>query len=160
MRQNQPTLPDDALRFLQALWRPGEVREVRIPKYDKYGSTASGYFETPEALVAAAASYDGKANIYVTLNPVNPALLARANNRIAPKAKNTTSDEDVLCRRIFFLDVDAERPSGISATQAELAAAHELLMSATHELASAGWPGPDHLSLRQRLLRPLWDRPA
>src|SRR5450759_3647750 len=116
MTAKGPTPPGDILRFLDIIWRPGEMREVRIPQYDRYGSTASGYFDSAEALVQAANAWDGKSNIYVTLNPVNPALLARANNRIVPKAKNTTCDDDVLHRRVFFLDIDATRPSGISST--------------------------------------------
>ena len=36
----------DILRFVELLWRPGDVREVRIPKYNKYGHTASGYFDS------------------------------------------------------------------------------------------------------------------
>ena len=51
----------DILRFVELLWRPGDVREVRIPKYNKYGHTASGYFDSPESLAESAAKWDGKA---------------------------------------------------------------------------------------------------
>ena len=86
----------DILRFVELLWRPGDVREVRIPKYNKYGHTASGYFDSPESLAESAAKWDGKANLYFTLNPVNPALMARASNRIADKAETTSADVDVI----------------------------------------------------------------
>ena len=104
----------DILRFVELLWRPGDVREVRIPKYNKYGHTASGYFDSPESLAESAAKWDGKANLYITLNPVNPALMARASNRIADKAETTSADVDVIRRRSLFIDIDPVRPSGIS----------------------------------------------
>lgn len=30
------TIPADVLRFLAAIWRAGDVREMRIPKWDGY----------------------------------------------------------------------------------------------------------------------------
>ena len=109
----------DIQRFVELLWKPGEVREVRIPKHNKYGHTASGYFDSPEALAMAAAKWDGKANLYLTLNPVNPALMARSANRIAGKAETTSSDTDVIRRRWLFIDIDPDRPAGISSTESE-----------------------------------------
>lgn len=61
---------EEIRRFLSHLWLPGEVRELRIPRHDKYGHTASGYFDSPTGMAEAAASWDGKASICITLNPV------------------------------------------------------------------------------------------
>ena len=57
----------DIKRFSDLFWKPGDVRELRIPKHNKYGNTASGYFDSPDALVGAAANWDGTANIYFML---------------------------------------------------------------------------------------------
>ena len=111
--------PANTQRFLDLLWRPGDVREVRIPRYNEFKQSASGYFDSPATLAAAVQSWDGKANIYVSLNPVLSDLLARANNRVNARAENTTSDGEVKERRWLFLDVDPARPSGISSTDAE-----------------------------------------
>ena len=129
-------------RFLNLIWLPGEVRELRIPQHNKYGWTASGYFDDLAALAKAAVDYDGKANLYLTLNPVNPALMARASNHVSERAQNTTADGDILQRRCFFLDIDPVRPSGISSTEAERGAALVTLESLTDFLSSAGWPAP------------------
>jgi hypothetical protein len=107
--------------FLSLLHAPGDVFEIRILKHGKYKFTASGYFEDVDAATAAVSRWDRKASIYVTLNPINPSLLARAVNRIVERADATTADADVLRRRWLFLDLDAVRPSGISSTDAELA---------------------------------------
>ena len=45
----------DVQRFLHILWSPGDVRELRIPRHNRYGHTASGYFDSPDELAAAAA---------------------------------------------------------------------------------------------------------
>ncbi|MHB8870283.1 MAG: DNA primase family protein [Thermoleophilia bacterium] len=141
MSASQPAIPEDSVRFLDLLWQQGEVREVRIPKWDGY-KTASGYFDAPEKLAQAASAFDGRANVYVTLNPVNPALLARAQNRIDRRAAHTTADTDIVRRRWLFLDIDSVRPSGISATRGEVEAAMELLERVTSHLSQSGWPDP------------------
>jgi P4 family phage/plasmid primase-like protien len=132
----------DIERFLNTIWLPGEVRELRIPHYNKYHSTASGYFDSPGTLARAAVDYDDKANLYITLNPVNPALIARAHNRIDDRAEHATADADVLQRCWFYLDIDPVRPSGISSTEAERKAALATLGSITDFLSGAGWPLP------------------
>lgn len=111
----------------------GGVTEVRIFPPDRYmiinsrreyvGATVSGYYDDYSKLVDDIAPFDGKANIYVTINPVIKDLLARANNRLQYSAKTTTSDEDILCDLWFPYDCDPHRPADISATEKELQAA-------------------------------------
>ncbi len=111
---------EDALRLLH---EPGAVFEIRIPNTPHAG-TVSGYFDDPGRAAAEITRWDGKApGVYLTLNPVDPALLARAANRLKERAFDTTSDADVLHRRWLLIDVDATRPSGISATDDEAEAA-------------------------------------
>ncbi|GEM_PF-3340151 len=137
----QPS-PGNLERFVKLLWKPGEVREVRILKHNKYGHTASGYFDAPDKLAAATSRWDGRANCYITLNPVDPALLARAINRIVEHAEHTTSDTDILSYHWLFLDIDPVRPSGISSTDAETACAKDVLDAVVSYLSELGWPAP------------------
>jgi hypothetical protein len=58
----------------------------------------------------------------VTFNPVNPELLQRSMNGLA-KQRHTTTDADVLRLRWLYMDIDPVRPSDISSTDEELAAA-------------------------------------
>ena len=132
----------DIARFLSLLWDTGDVREVRIPKHNKYGQTASGYFDDPNKIADAVSPWDGKANIFLTLNPVNPALLGRGRNRILAKSSNTTADTDTICRRWLFIDIDPIRPSGISSTEVEQQAARSTLVELTGFLCSLGWSDP------------------
>src|SRR5262249_61871146 len=84
---------------------------------DRAGVTYSGYFnfENEKAIGDAIRRLDGRAEgIYVVLNRFNPSLLARANNRLQPRPRSTTSDPDTSLRRWLYIDVDDNRPAGIS----------------------------------------------
>jgi hypothetical protein len=121
---------------------PGDVHEVRIPKAGHRG-TISGYFNSPEALAEAVLPLDGTVpGIYITLNPCNPALLARAANRLQERAQTTTSDRDITWRRRLLLDFDPVRPSDISSSNSEHGRAMTVACGAWDDLHGAGWPDP------------------
>ena len=104
----------------------------------------SGYFDDGEALARAASELDGRGStVYVTLNEVNLALLARAANRARlVHGEATTSDHDVVRRRWLPLDFDPERASGVSATDAEKEAARRRALEVREDLRGRGWPEP------------------
>jgi hypothetical protein len=130
--------------------RPGEVHEVRIPQTRKgpqrlFG-TASGYFDNADAVVAALKPITGAdaVGVYITMNPVKPALLARACNQLGDKVKATTSDDDILCRRHLLVDLDPVRdPADVSAADEEVALAI-LRRDAIRQYLTEehGWPDP------------------
>ncbi len=132
-------------RALSLLALPG-VFEIRAPKTrqnSRYESTAAGYFDNPDDAVKAVAKLAGRApGIYVTLNPVDPALLARAANRLDPRAKHTTSDVEIIARRWLLLDFDPVRPAGISSNDAEHQAALERAVTCEAWMTAQGWPAP------------------
>jgi hypothetical protein len=125
------------------LAEPGQViRELRALDH---GRTFSGYFDNVEKLAAAAAAKLLRTveGVYVTLNPVTPALLARRTNRVAlARPGEGTSDRDVLCRRWLPVDLDPVRPSGISSTDQEHAAALARAREVAQVLAAEGWSAP------------------
>lgn len=132
------------ISFLESLH--GDVFEIRIPKglCDLRG-TISGYFNDADkaarAIEQADLEFRPKA-FYVTLNPVNPALLARSINKLKPYATETTADADIVRRRWLYVDIDPVRPSGTSATDAELQLALDLASHIKSTLGEAGWPEP------------------
>ncbi len=134
--------PHEVRRFLLLLHDQGDTFEIRIPKYGKYKLTAAGYFDDAETALASVGAWDGRANFYITPNPVNPALLARAANRIVERAETTTSDQDITCRRWLLIDVDPTRPSGISSTDEELSAARSVAAEVSDHVRGEGWPEP------------------
>lgn len=116
-------------------FEPGEVTEIRAFGLKK-GNRAwegwagghgivFGYFNNAGDFAKAAAALDRAQaeGIYFTLNPCNPDLLARSANRLkaAGSKTSTTSDKDIVCIRWLPIDLDPDRPAGISSTEEELA---------------------------------------
>jgi hypothetical protein len=93
-----------------------------IVQGNKYRFTYSAWFDDPRALERQAGRII-HANVYITINPVSPDLLARADYLI--RAEATTTDSDIVALRHLFIDLDARRPAGISSTESERAAALE-----------------------------------
>lgn len=132
------------------LWfQAGDVFEVRV--LDAVSADyrrehiESGYFDyehisaVPEALKRLL-SFRG---VYVTVNPVNPDLLARAVNRLRPAGRNpTTADTDIVRRRWLLIDCDPRRASGVSSSNSE----HDFALAKAREirdgLSSLGWAVP------------------
>ncbi len=123
-------------RAISILAEPGQVVELRA-----LADTAihSGYFNDYAACARFAEVLDCDPSVhgcYVTLNVVNPALLARRANRIKmhiSRSETTTSDADIIRRRWLPIDIDPVRPGGVSSTDAE----HELARAKAEDIA--GW---------------------
>jgi hypothetical protein len=131
-------------RAAELVMVPGSVHELRIPKAGRE-KTVSGYFDDPLKLAQCAARLDatGKyAGVYITLNPCDPALLARCCNRVRPYAEATTSDHDILKRSWLLIDCDPKRPAGISSTDKEHGRAITTACGAWDDLRGAGFGDP------------------
>ena len=80
---------------LSLQFEPGAVVEVRIPKTNR--GVVSGYYDDFERLVRDVARMSGDVpGVYITMNQVDPRLLARSRNRPMQRPENTTSDKDIL----------------------------------------------------------------
>jgi energy-coupling factor transporter ATP-binding protein EcfA2 len=136
----------DVRRFLSLLARPGDVFELRaLSRVRGQQHVDFGFFDDFEQMATVAANVSGKHDgIYITLNPANPALLARAPKNQLRRAGNgdTTSDRDVAMRRSILVDIDPVRPTGISSTDEEHDAALNLADKIRRDLVDAGWPSP------------------
>lgn len=129
-------------RALGAFVSAGSVFEVRL-LHNHRRRVDSGYFDSPTAAATAIAGLsEAYAGIYFTPNPVAPPLLARSANRISAWAQNTTLDPDIAERRWLLLDIDPDRPSGISSTDAEMDNAFKVARRIANMLELEGWPVP------------------
>ena len=126
-------------RSIALICESGQVYELRA-----FGKgTTSGYFDDFEELAQAAATLSGKGPaVYLTANPVNPVLLARASNRVISFAKTTTPDLEIVKRLWLPIDFDVKRPAGISSTDTEHDAAIARALECLRWLAGQGWPEP------------------
>lgn len=129
----------ELMRVYELFFHPGEVVEIRAlglagknrawADYARKNDVVSGYFDNAEDFAKAALALDAaKAKgVYFTLNPCDPALLARAKNRLIASPKATTTDQNIKCIRWLPFDLDPDRPSEISATDQEVEAARILM---------------------------------
>lgn len=129
----------DALRLMHG---PGEVFEVRLLGSDR--GTVAGYFDSADEAAEAIMPWDGRVEgVYHTLNPCDPALLSRSKNRLREYIKKgaLTTDKDIRRRRWLPIDIDPERPSGISATDGEVRAAGRVARRIkAHLEGECSWP--------------------
>ncbi|MDD1730240.1 MAG: hypothetical protein LUQ50_14375 [Methanospirillum sp.] len=130
---------------LDLLIETGAVFEIRAITDS---GISSGYYDSLEKAEADVLLLDADrttTGIYVTLNAVNPDLLARRANRIKirlSKKDSTTADSDIIRRRWFPIDIDPVRPSGVSSSEEE----HENALAKAdiikEYLSELCWPDP------------------
>lgn len=141
-RPAPPAAAVELRETLAVLCEPGAVYELRALHVPRDG-TVSGYYDNADALARDAAKLDARGDvpgIYVTVNPTSPDLLARACNRYVPKARNTTTDSDIIGRHWLPIDLDPVRPAGVSATDEEHDAALALAPVIVEALVARGIP--------------------
>lgn len=120
-----------------------ELRALQVSNGNGRPRTISGYYTSAAALARDAVSLNGTAGgVYITMDAIDARLLARSENRLTPYPKATTSDDQVERRLWLKVDLDPVRPSGISASDAEKAAAEALALRVRDDLAGEGWPTP------------------
>jgi hypothetical protein len=141
--------PAEIIRFLDLVGEPKQVIELRLLKVQlqrqRIPVTISGYFTDHDALAKEAVKYSLTAQgTYITLNPINSALLARSANRVRVASKDCplTTDSDVTRRRWLPIDFDPVRPAGISSTLEEHTGAIERAKQVRDALHVEGWPDP------------------
>lgn len=120
--------------------REGDLHEMRILNTDQ--GVVSGYFDELEKMAEQALMYDGKHNIFMTLNPVKEELKARSPNQLTVRAKQTTADSDIASIKYILIDLDPKRPAGVSATNKEKLEAKNLAEKIKEYLKEQGFPEP------------------
>ena len=93
-----------------------ELIEVRVINSR---SNFSGYFKSVDNLIKAISGFENS-TIYFVMNKISDACYSREQReRFIEKAKNTTSDNDIICREWLLIDVDPKRSAGVSSTEEE-----------------------------------------
>ena len=115
---------DAVFQTWSALFSSGQVAELRVLGINHTESfNAGGWFDNPAVFADVAARYDAKnpIGIYVTINPLYPACLARSGNAVVERTRTLTADRDVSSRQWLPIDIDPIRPSGVSSSNNEQA---------------------------------------
>lgn len=118
--------------------RDDELFEIRILG----DRTWSGYFYDIETAIEALKPFDN-ANIYYSINEVKKACASRDQFNCFKQVKGTaTSKQDIEHRWWLPIDVDCERPSGVSSTNEEKAKAHKKAQDVFVFLRNNGFSTP------------------
>lgn len=136
--------------LLEAIFKAGEIFEVRIPKHGESPHTLAGVFDDPQKAAAAIVSADQRLprGIYFTINPLKREWLDQmAVNTLQRAGRGTLATDDaVVLRSCLFIDIDPERPANASATDIERQAAGDLSARIRFWLVeNCGWPEPIEL---------------
>lgn len=100
----------------------------------------AGWFRDQGKAAALVAQVKAE-GIYLTLNPCQEALLARAHERLKANVPRST-DKDMAGLRNLLIDLDPKRPAGVSSSEPEHEAALLFAQQLKGELAKEGWPAP------------------
>lgn len=112
---------DEIRKWHSVFKRNDELFEIRILG----DRTWSGYFYDIENAIEALKPFDN-ANIYYSINEVKKACASRDQFNCFKQVKGTaTSKQDIEHRWWLPIDVDCERPSGVSSTDSEKKKAHK-----------------------------------
>jgi hypothetical protein len=139
--------PSEVHRTLSLVVEDGGVYETRATdaRLDRAWRTGivSGYFDNHAACIIQLKRLTTFSGIYITLNPVIRALLARRANRLDYALSSAlTGDQHIVKRRWLLIDVDPVRPSGVSSTDQEKEEAWNRTERIMDYLAKRGWPEP------------------
>ena len=123
-----------------------DLTEVRIIGNN---ITASGYFKDIDTLLKNLKLYENRQglNFYFVMNSVNEGCYSRQQRdcfiEINRNNKTpTTSDKDIVKRNWLLLDIDCERPSGVSSTDTELQKSKDKANKVYRYLKNEGFEQP------------------
>ena len=118
--------PDEIRKTINVIKPEGELFEVRCLEANGR-KVYSGYFKSPETLIDQLCRLNSTdSNIYITLGKVKEDCYSREQReKFVMNAKNTTNDNDVVGYKWLFVDVDPQRPAGVSSTDEQLKQAKE-----------------------------------
>ena len=130
----------EVYKWFDILKNNNELVEIRLIGSNK---TGSGYFTDAKTLIEAIKPYTDSYNCYFTLNSINPACYGREQkDKIVLRPKNTTQDNEIICRNYVLIDLDPKRPSGICSTKEESMKAYEKGKEVTKFLMDNGFYEP------------------
>ena len=118
---------DKIQHALSVLFEPNDTVELRCVGNRIIG----GFYRDVNKLVddafALNTTFNPLENCYIGINPCLPELFGRRADQFAICGKGeAVKDQEILCRRWLLIDVDANRPKGVSATDAQKSAAIEI----------------------------------
>lgn len=109
----------EVYKFWDIFKQNKQLVEIRLIASD--GRTGSGYFSDPQTMIDAVRPYAEDYSVYFTINSLQSDCSGKPQrDKIMLRAKNTTTDGEIIGRDWVLLDLDSRRVSGVNATEEQL----------------------------------------
>lgn len=133
-------IEDKTVMAWYELFHPdGDIVEIRVLDGKR---TLSGYYDNADNVVSAIASVQS-GGIYSCLNAIKKGCYSRSQSgKLLMSPKSTTNDNDIEGRRWILVDLDPKRPSDTNSTDAEKAAARQVMTKVGIFLRDQGFESP------------------
>lgn len=135
---------EDMIRRTISLLKPNnELFEVRIIGKGNKKRIISGYFTDTDTLIRQFDTIDPRSvNTYITINKVNEDCYAREQHDCFRQTDANTHDHEIDAYEWLFVDLDPERISEVSSSDAELKEAENLSDKVYDYMAQLGFHEP------------------
>ena len=125
---------------------PGRWTEIRVLDGQMAGQrrpwTYSGYFRDAETAIRQLKRFTSWVSVCYTPNELDERCHHRTPNEFSSGKNLAASDRDITRRRWLLVDVDVQRPAGISASDEEIAKAEALADCIHLHMSAEGFPPP------------------
>lgn len=129
-------------KTIEVMKPDNELFEIRIVDSSKK-APAIGYFKDVDVLIDQLKKQNLKGkNVYISLNEPNEACYARKQKDCFVDGATTTGDKDVIGYDWLMIDLDPQRPSGVSSSDEELKGAKALGNKIYQYLSNLGFEKP------------------
>lgn len=109
----------EVYKFWDIFKQNNQLVEIRLIASD--GRTGSGYFSDPQTMIDAVRPYVEDYSVYFTINSLQTDCSGKPQrDKIMLRARNTTTDGEIIGRDWVLLDLDSRRVSGVNATEEQL----------------------------------------
>lgn len=109
----------EVYKFWDIFKQNNQLVEIRLIASD--GRTGSGYFSDPQTMIDAVRPYVEDYSVYFTINSLQSDCSGKPQrDKIVLRARNTTTDGEIIGRDWVLLDLDSRRVSGVNATEEQL----------------------------------------
>lgn len=109
----------EVYKFWDIFKQNNQLVEIRLIASD--GRTGSGYFSDPQTMIEAVRPYTEDYSVYFTINSLQSDCSGKPQrDKIVLRARNTTTDGEIIGRDWVLLDLDSKRVSGVNATEEQL----------------------------------------
>ncbi|MDD3307676.1 MAG: hypothetical protein PHO29_11365 [Acetobacterium sp.] len=130
------------LSSIETTLREFRSKIIELRAVDSNLEVVSGCFKDVSEIRKCLEQYEGKSNVYFRMNKLNRNFGGLCSNRLSSNGGMTRNNEDIDSYQYLKINLEAIRPDGVSATDAEKKEAENLREDVKSYLLKLGFPEP------------------